>query len=50
MEEGEQEQPEGARGVVGGGAMGERLVGTAAIVETSSSIPEVQGLLSMPTK
>ena len=31
--------------MVGGGATGERLVGTAAIVETPSSIPEVQGAL-----
>ena len=52
MEEGEvqvleekwQEQTEGARDLVGGGVMGERLVGTMAVVETPSSIPEVQGL------
>ena len=42
---GEQEA-EGARDLVGGGAMGERLVGTMAIVETPSSIPEVQGTLT----
>ena len=41
----QQEQPEGARDMVGGGATGERLVGTVAIVETPSSIPEVQGAL-----
>ena len=46
----QQERPEGARDVVGGGAMGERLVGTMSVVETPSSIPEVQGLLSMPTE
>ena len=41
---GEQEA-EGARDLVGGGTTGERLVGTMAIVETPSSIPEVQGAL-----
>ena len=44
-EEQQQEQAEGARDLVGGGAMGERLVGTMAVVETPSSIPEVQGAL-----
>ena len=41
----QQERPEGARDLVGGGVMGERLVGTMAVVETPSSIPEVQGAL-----
>ena len=39
------QEAEGARDLVGGGAMRERLVGTMAIVETPSSIPEVQGAL-----
>ena len=45
QEEQQQEQAEGARDLVGGGAMGERLVGTMVVVETPSSIPEVQGAL-----
>ena len=52
-EEQQQEQTEGARDLVGGGAMGERLVGTMAVVETPSSIPEVQGValgLSPPAR
>ena len=44
-EEQQQEWTEGARNLVGGGAMRERLVGTMAILETPSSIREVQGAL-----
>ena len=41
----EEERTEGAGAMVGGGVMEERLVGTIAVVETPSSIPEVQGAL-----
>ena len=41
----EEQATEGAGVMVGGGATGERLVGTMAVVETPSSIPEVQGAL-----